>query len=331
MGTLPPTPGPLGSTQITRVVSESFPSDQKPLGISSSLPGTLSSSSSIEASGNSLSDQGSLKLSTTKQGSVKTVPFSPKTVQHPTYCQKGMRFSPPSEHSRQRSQLSSRDFGTLLPSQKSQKSIPYSPAYVTHSSSVLGSQEHPLSSKDSQGYVLTSQKCKDFSTAAEGTLPVLSSLSSTRRKIEPSADSSGILGLGQCKHTETTSGPLPLVRENTESSTSALPTLGPLPPSPREPGTHSSFTQGGAETFPSGPGTLAHLQSAQGPLTLSSSAQAMTHILDMLKGLYCIQLLPQQFQKQMNVLHLPKGLQTLSDVLNCPWILLHHYRCHHHL
>ena len=179
--------------------------------------------------------------------------------------------------------------------------------------------------------MLTSQKFKDLSTAAEGTLPVLSSLSSTRRNLEPSADSSGILGLGQCNHTETTSGPLPLVRENTESSTSALSTLGPLPPSPREPGTHSSFTQGGAETFPSGPGTLAHLQSAQGPLTLSSSAQAMTHILDMLKGLYCIQLLPQQFQKQMNVLHLPKGLQTLSDVLNCPWILLHHYSCHHHL
>ena len=68
------------------------------------------------------------------------------------------------------------------------------------------------------------------------------------------------------------------MRENTESSTSALPTLGPLPPSPREPGRHSSFTQGGAETFPSGPGNLAHLQSAQGPLTLSISAQAMTHI-----------------------------------------------------
>ena len=286
MGTLPPTPGPLGSTQITRVVSESFPSDQKPLGISSSSPGILGSSSSIEASGHSLSDQGSLKLSITRQGSVQTVPSSPKIVQHPTYCQKGMRFSPLSEPSRQRSQLSSRDFGPLLPSQKSKKFIPYSPAYVTHSPSVLGSQEHPLSSKDSQGYVLTSQKCKDFSTAAEGTLPVKSSLSSTQRNLEPLADSTGILGLGQCKHTETTSGPLPLVRENTESSTYAFPTLGPLPPSPREPGTHSSFTQGGAETFPSGPRNLAHLQSAQGPLTLSSSAQAMTHILDRLKGLY---------------------------------------------
>ena len=45
----PPTPGPLGSTQITRVVSESLSSDQKPLGISLSSPGTLGSSSSIEA------------------------------------------------------------------------------------------------------------------------------------------------------------------------------------------------------------------------------------------------------------------------------------------
>ena len=189
-----------------------------------------------------------------------------------------MRFSPLSEPSGQRSPASSRDIGPLLPSQKSQKSISYSPADVTHSPSVLGSQEHPLSSKDSQGYVLTSQKCKDFSTAAEGTLPVLSSLSSTRRNLEPSADSSGILGLGQCNHTETTSGPLPLVRENSESSTYALSTLGPLLPSPWEPGTHSSFTQGGAETFPSSPGNLAHLQSSQGPLTHSISAQAMTHI-----------------------------------------------------
>ena len=189
-----------------------------------------------------------------------------------------MRFSPLSEPSGQRSPASSRDIGPLLPSQKSQKSISYSPADGKHSPSVLGSQEHSLSSKNSQGYVLSSQKCKDFSTAAEGILPVQSSLSSTRMNLEPSVDSTGILVMGQCKHTETTSGPLPLVRENTESSTSALSTLGPLPPSPREPGTHSSFTQGGAETFPSSPGNLAHLQSSQGPLTHSISAQAMTHI-----------------------------------------------------
>uniref|UniRef100_A0A9L6KDT8 Uncharacterized protein n=4 Tax=Mus musculus TaxID=10090 RepID=A0A9L6KDT8_MOUSE len=277
VGKMPPTPGSLGTTQITRVVSESLTSDQKPLGISSSSPGTLGSSSSIEASGHSLYDQGSLKLSTTMQGSVQTVPSTPKTVKHPAYCQKGMRFSPLSEPSGQRSPASSWDIGPLLPSQTYQKSISYSPADVTHSPSVLGTQGHPLSSKDSQGYVLTSQKCKDISTAAEGTLPVQSSLSSTQMNLEPSADSTGILGLGQCKHIEITSSPLPLVRENTESSTSVLPTLGPLPPSPREPGRHSSFTQGGAEIFPSGPGNLAHFQSAQGPLTLSISAQAMTH------------------------------------------------------
>ena len=126
--------------------------------------------------------------------------------------------------------------------------------------------------------LLTSQRQKKNCTVTKGTLPAQSSLSSTQRNLEPLADSTGILALGQCKHTETTSGPLPLVRENTESSTSALSTLGPLPPSPREPGTHSSFTQGGAETFPSSPGNLAHLQSSQGPLTHSISAQAMTHI-----------------------------------------------------
>ena len=49
VGTLPPTPGPLESTQVTPVVSESLSSDQKPLGISLSSPGTLGSSSSIEA------------------------------------------------------------------------------------------------------------------------------------------------------------------------------------------------------------------------------------------------------------------------------------------
>ena len=50
-----------------------------------------------------------------------------------------------------------------------------------------------------------------------------------------------------------------------------------MPPSPQEPGRHSSFPKGGAEIFPSGPGILAHLQSALGPLALSISAQAMTH------------------------------------------------------
>ena len=50
-----------------------------------------------------------------------------------------------------------------------------------------------------------------------------------------------------------------------------------MPPSPQEPGRHSSFPKGGAEIFPSGPEILGHLQSALGPLALSISAQAMTH------------------------------------------------------
>ena len=124
---------------------------------------------------------------------------------------------------------------------------------------------------------LTSQGHKKNCTLAKGTLPVPSSLSSIRRNLEPSAYSTGILALGQCKHTETNVGPLPQVREDVGSSTSTLPTLGTLPPSPREPGRHSSFTQGDAETFPSGQGHFTPLQSAQGPLTLSISAQAMIH------------------------------------------------------
>ena len=131
---------------------------------------------------------------------------------------------------------------------------------------------------------LTSQGHKKNCTLAKGTLPVPSSLSSIRRNLEPSAYSTGILALGQCKHTETILGPLPLVREDTESSPSALLSLGTLPPSPREPDRHSSFIQGGTETFPSGPGNLAHLQSTQGPLTLSISAQAMTNISGIAEG-----------------------------------------------
>jgi hypothetical protein len=75
---------------------------------------------------------------------------------------------------------------------------------------------------------LTSQGYKKNSTVTKGTLPVPSSLSSTKRNLETSTDSIGILCLGQCKHRETTLGPLPQVREDTESSTSALPTLEPL-------------------------------------------------------------------------------------------------------
>ena len=33
----------------------------------------------------------------------------------------------------------------------------------------------------------------------------------------------------------------------------------------------------------------------------------------------------------MNILHLSEGLQTAPDVLDCIWILLYHYMCHHHL
>jgi hypothetical protein len=51
------------------------------------------------------------------------VPSSQKTVQHPTYCQEALRFSPSAQHAVQSSPTSSRDTGPFQPSQKSQKSI----------------------------------------------------------------------------------------------------------------------------------------------------------------------------------------------------------------
>jgi hypothetical protein len=51
------------------------------------------------------------------------------------------------------------------------------------------------------------------------------SLSSNQSYVEPLADSTRILGMGQCKDTETTVGPLPQLMKDIESSPSALPTL----------------------------------------------------------------------------------------------------------
>ena len=65
------------------------------------------------------------------------------------------------------------------------------------------------------------------------------------------------------------------MRQAVASSQSSSANLGTLPPSSPTPGRHSSSAQGGAKTFPFGQGYLAPLQSAQGPLKLSISAQAM--------------------------------------------------------
>ena len=83
-----------------------------------------------------------------------------------------------------------------------------------------------------------------------------------------------------CQYEESQSdlGLFPQVRQPVASSQSTSATLGTLPPSPPTLGRHSVSTQGGAETFPFAQGYLAPLQSAQGPLKLSISAQAMTHI-----------------------------------------------------
>ena len=59
-----------------------------------------------------------------------------------------------------------------------------------------------------------------------GTLRFQSSLSSIQMNPVPLSDSTGVLGLGQCKHTETIVDPSPQVREDARTSKSALPTLG---------------------------------------------------------------------------------------------------------
>lgn len=59
--TLPPTPGPLGSTKYTQVLPESVSSDQMSLGICLSSQGTLGSSSFQEAFGHFCFSQGYLK------------------------------------------------------------------------------------------------------------------------------------------------------------------------------------------------------------------------------------------------------------------------------
>lgn len=223
--TLPTTTGPLGSTQVTLVVSESLSSDQRPLGIYLTSTGTLGSSSSIEAFGISLSEQGSLKQSTSKLGSVETVTSSPKTVHHPTYCQEAMRFSPLSNILDKNPQLFQGSLVCSYLARNLKNPFHHSSRDVTYSSSVLGTQDHPLSSPEFQGYFLTSLKSKECSTAAKRTLTMQISLSSIQRYVEPLAESTRILGMGQCKDTETTVGPLPQVMKDIETSPSALPIL----------------------------------------------------------------------------------------------------------
>lgn len=110
-------------------------------------------------------------------------------------------------------------------------------------------------------------------TAAKGNLPEQSPLSSIQRKLEHSTKSSGILA--QHKDTESTLVHLAEDREVVASFQSASATQGTWLPSPPEYDKHSSSTRGGAETFPSGQGYLAHLQSAVDPLKLSISAKPM--------------------------------------------------------
>ena len=81
--------------------------------------------------------------------------------------------------------------------------------------------------------------------------------------------------MAQYEQSQSALGLFPQVRQAVASSQSTSAILGTLPPSPPKPGRHSSSVQGVAKTFPFGQGYLAPLQSAQGPLKLSISAQAM--------------------------------------------------------
>ena len=98
VGTLPPTPGPLGSTKYTQVLPESVSSDQRPLGVSLASQGTLSSSSSQEAFGHFCSTQRSLKLSTSKQGTAQNVLSAQNSLNAPTSLQTDMGFFPTYQH-----------------------------------------------------------------------------------------------------------------------------------------------------------------------------------------------------------------------------------------
>ena len=94
-----------------------------------------------------------------------------------------------------------------------------------------------------------------------------------QRNRENSTDATGIFA--QYEESHSALGLFPQVRQAVASSQSTSANLGTLPPSSPTPGRHSCSDQGGAKTFPFGQGYLAPLQSAQGPLKLSISAQAM--------------------------------------------------------
>ncbi|XP_038956234.2 mucin-17-like [Rattus norvegicus] len=269
--------GTLSYKESDKQEVESCPCAQGPQGVSLPTKGTLRSVASAQGGlGITLSAQGSLKLSMSKPESIRTVPSVPNSLKHPTPSQRDLKISPSVQHTVQCSSSSRQTTGTVLSSQANQGTFLSSSGYAQHYPSTAGVQVHPLSTPAAVGPLLTSQGQKENFTAGKGTMPEQSSLSSIRRKLEPSINSSGILA--QQKDTESTLGHLPDVREGVASSQYASATQGTWLPSPPESDKHSSSTQGGAETFPSGQGCLAHLQSAVGPLKLSISAQAMTNI-----------------------------------------------------
>ena len=243
VGALLPTPGHLGSTQNTQVLPESVSSDQMPLGICSSSQGTLLSSSFQEALGHFCSAESSLKLPISKQGNTQSVSFAQDTLHPPTSCQTEVGFSPTAHHFAQRSPGFPRDTRTFLPSQKSQETFYPTP-------SVLGVQEHLVSTPEVLEALSSFQKHKKFSRAQEGTLLMQSSFFPKQRNREKSTDATGIFA--QYEESHSALGLFPQVRQAVASSQSTSAILGTLPPSPPKTFRHSYSTQGCAETFPFG-------------------------------------------------------------------------------
>ena len=184
----------------------------------------------------------------------------------PTSCQTEVGFSPTAHHFAQRSPGFPRDTRTFLPSQKSQETFYPTP-------SVLGVQEHLVPTPVVLETLSSFQKPKVLFRAEEGTLPMQSSFIPNQRNLENSTDATGIFA--QYEESHSALGLFPQVRQAVASSQSTSANLGTLPPSSPTPGRYSCSDQGGAKTFPFGQGYLAPLQSAQGPLKLSISAQAM--------------------------------------------------------
>ena len=134
----------------------------------------------------------------------------------PTSCQTEVGFSPTAHHFAQRSPGFPRDTRTFLPSQKSQETFYPTP-------SVLGVQEHLVSTPEVLEALSSFQKPKVLSRAEEGPLPMQSSFIPNQRNLENSTGFTGILS--QYKESQSILGHFQRVREDVTSSQSTSSTL----------------------------------------------------------------------------------------------------------